>query len=125
MGPWKQRNLPASNHQSSVTISSTVHGGEDRGDSTLARLRRCCFLETLGLHYETKMARQLVVLALVLIALASVISVAASSPGGSPPSARTRASTDGSATSSSRRSQATATSPTGDVPLDLEKYKKK
>ncbi|TYI60730.1 hypothetical protein E1A91_D10G124000v1 [Gossypium mustelinum] len=71
------------------------------------------------------MARQLVVLALVLIAIAGVVSVTASSPGGSPPSARTGASRDGSATSSSRPSQATSTSPTGDVPLDLEKYKKK
>ncbi|MBA0628434.1 hypothetical protein Godav_023159 [Gossypium davidsonii] len=69
------------------------------------------------------MARQLVVLALVLIALAGVVSVAASSPGGSPPSARTGASRDGSATSSSRPSQATATSPTGDSHKNYGKKK--
>ncbi|KAG4180269.1 hypothetical protein ERO13_A10G155744v2 [Gossypium hirsutum] len=70
------------------------------------------------------MARQLVVLALVLIALAGVVSVVASSPGGNPTRASTGASIDGSVASSSRPSRATATSPTGDVPLDLEKYKK-
>ncbi|MBA0663377.1 hypothetical protein Goklo_003497, partial [Gossypium klotzschianum] len=51
------------------------------------------------------MACQLVVLALVLIALAGVVFANASSTGGSPTSALARASADGSVVSSSPTSQ--------------------
>ncbi|MBA0779004.1 hypothetical protein Gotri_003289, partial [Gossypium trilobum] len=63
------------------------------------------------------MARQLVVLALVLIVLAGVVSIDASSAGGSPASAPAGASTDGNAAGSSPPSLATAPSPSGGVAL--------
>ncbi|KAG4208652.1 hypothetical protein ERO13_A03G147100v2 [Gossypium hirsutum] len=72
-------------------------------------------------HFETKMTRQLVVLALVLIALAGVVSINASSTNGSPTSAPTEASTDGSAASSSPPSQAPAPSRSGGVTFDLDR----
>ncbi|KAB2007311.1 hypothetical protein ES319_D10G020600v1 [Gossypium barbadense] len=64
------------------------------------------------------MARQLVVLALVLIALTGVVSIEASSAGGSPASAPAGASTGGSAASSSPTSQPTTPSLSGDIPID-------
>ncbi|KAH1048631.1 hypothetical protein J1N35_039415 [Gossypium stocksii] len=64
------------------------------------------------------MARQLVVLTLVLIALTGVIFADASSTGGSPASAPAGASTHGSAASSSPTSQATSQSQSGDIPID-------
>ncbi|TYI04478.1 hypothetical protein ES332_A10G021100v1 [Gossypium tomentosum] len=64
------------------------------------------------------MARQLVVLALVLIFLTSVVSTDASSAGGNPASAPAGASTDASAASSSPTSQATNPSRSGGIPLD-------
>ncbi|KAB2007307.1 hypothetical protein ES319_D10G020200v1 [Gossypium barbadense] len=67
------------------------------------------------------MARQLVVIALVLIVLAGVVSTDFSSTGGSPTSAPTGASTDGSAASSSATSQATAPSPSGGILIDLDR----
>ncbi|MBA0845041.1 hypothetical protein Goarm_022232 [Gossypium armourianum] len=79
-------------------------------------------------HYETKMARQLVVLALVLIALTGVVSAAApasdskaaaSSPGSSPADAPAGASVDGNAAGSSPPSLATAPSPSGGVALEV------
>ncbi|MBA0627732.1 hypothetical protein Godav_022542, partial [Gossypium davidsonii] len=56
------------------------------------------------------MARQLVILALVFIALAGMVSTDASFASGSPASAPTGASTDGSAASSYPTSQATTPS---------------
>ncbi|MBA0638443.1 hypothetical protein Godav_024408 [Gossypium davidsonii] len=79
-------------------------------------------------HYEIKMARQLVVLALVLIALTGVVSAAApasdskaaaSSPGSSPAGAPAGASVDGNAAGSSPPSLATAPSPSGGVALEV------
>ncbi|TYH47773.1 hypothetical protein ES332_D10G021500v1 [Gossypium tomentosum] len=67
------------------------------------------------------MARQLVILASVLIVLAGMVSTDASSAGGSPTSAPTGASVDGSATSSSATSQATAPSPSGGILIDLDR----
>ncbi|KAG8498427.1 hypothetical protein CXB51_007374 [Gossypium anomalum] len=67
------------------------------------------------------MKRQFVVLALVLIALASVASVDPSSTNGSPASAPAEASTDGSAASSSPPSQATAPSRSSGVTFDLDR----
>ncbi|TYG48518.1 hypothetical protein ES288_D10G021300v1 [Gossypium darwinii] len=64
------------------------------------------------------MARQLVVLALVLIVLAGVVSIDASSAGGNPASAPVGASTGGSASSSSPTSQPTTPSLSGDIPID-------
>ncbi|MBA0695346.1 hypothetical protein Goari_001975 [Gossypium aridum] len=79
-------------------------------------------------RYETKMARQLVVLALVLIALTGVVSAAApasdskaaaSSPSSSPAGAPAEASVDGNAAGSSPPSLATAPSPSGGVSLEV------
>ncbi|MBA0575718.1 hypothetical protein Golob_023891 [Gossypium lobatum] len=80
-------------------------------------------------HYEIKMARQLVVLALVLIALTGVVSAAApasdskaaaSSPGSSPAGAPAGASVDGiNAAGSSPPSLATAPSPSGGAALEV------
>ncbi|KAB2042152.1 hypothetical protein ERO13_D02G170300v2 [Gossypium hirsutum] len=67
------------------------------------------------------MTRQLVVLALVLIALAGLVSVDASSASGSPASAPTEASIDGSTASSSPPSQATAPSRSSGVTFDLDR----
>ncbi|MBA0820010.1 hypothetical protein Gohar_025755 [Gossypium harknessii] len=67
------------------------------------------------------MTRQLVVLALVLIALAGVVSVDASSTSGSPASAPAEASIDGSTASSSPPSQATAPSRSSGVTFDLDR----
>ncbi|TYI59243.1 hypothetical protein E1A91_D10G022000v1 [Gossypium mustelinum] len=64
------------------------------------------------------MARQLVVLALVLIVLTGVVSIDASSAGGSPASAPAGASTGGGAASSSTTSQPTTPSLSGDIPID-------
>ncbi|TYG48514.1 hypothetical protein ES288_D10G020900v1 [Gossypium darwinii] len=64
------------------------------------------------------MARQLVVLALVLIFFTGVVSIDASSAGGSLASAPAGASTGGSAASSSPTSQPTTPSLTGDIPID-------
>ncbi|KAG4124091.1 hypothetical protein ERO13_D10G019440v2 [Gossypium hirsutum] len=64
------------------------------------------------------MARQLVVLALVLIVLAGVVFADASSAGGSPASAPAGASTGGSAASSSPTSQPTTPTLSGDIPID-------
>ncbi|MBA0738802.1 hypothetical protein Gogos_012124 [Gossypium gossypioides] len=67
------------------------------------------------------MTRQLVVLALVFIALAGVVSVDASSASDSPARAPAEASTDGSAASSSPPSQATAPSRSSGVTFDLDR----
>ncbi|MBA0748678.1 hypothetical protein Gogos_002670 [Gossypium gossypioides] len=64
------------------------------------------------------MARQLVVLALVLIAIAGVVSTDALFTSGSPASAPTGASTDGSAASSSPTSQANTPSLSDGIPID-------
>ncbi|KAG4124090.1 hypothetical protein ERO13_D10G019300v2 [Gossypium hirsutum] len=64
------------------------------------------------------MARQLVVLALVLIFLTGVVFADASSTGGSPASAPAGASTGGSAASSSPTSQPTTPTLSGDIPID-------
>ncbi|TYI59241.1 hypothetical protein E1A91_D10G021800v1 [Gossypium mustelinum] len=63
------------------------------------------------------MARQLVVLALVLIVLAGVLFPDASAAGGSPASAPAGASIGGSAVSSSPTSQPTTPSLSGDIPI--------
>ncbi|KAK5792081.1 hypothetical protein PVK06_033195 [Gossypium arboreum] len=67
------------------------------------------------------MACQLVVLALVLIALAGVVFTDASSSDGNPASAPAGAFADGSAISSSPTSQATTPSPSGDIAIDLDR----
>ncbi|KAH1048634.1 hypothetical protein J1N35_039418 [Gossypium stocksii] len=64
------------------------------------------------------MARQLVVLALALIALTGMILVDASSASGSPPSAPAGASAHGSAASSFPTSQPTPQSQSYDIPID-------
>ncbi|KAG4124086.1 hypothetical protein ERO13_D10G019000v2 [Gossypium hirsutum] len=63
------------------------------------------------------MARQLVVLALVLIVLAGVLFPDASAAGGSLASAPAEASVGGSAVSSSPTSQPTTPSLSGDIPI--------
>ncbi|KAK5792074.1 hypothetical protein PVK06_033188 [Gossypium arboreum] len=67
------------------------------------------------------MALQLVVLALVLIVLASLVSVDASSTGGSPTSAPVGAFADGNAASYSATSQATVPSPSGGILIELDR----